>query len=125
MGAATLQTAPRIGRLASVQNEYSLRFRTSQDELEHCERLGVAFIPWSPLGGIGNADQLHRDHPAFSELADELGVSPQQLTLAWMLAQGSRVLPIPGSSRPETATASAAAADIELTEETVRRLDRS
>ncbi len=113
------------GRLVSVQNEFSPRFRSSEGELEHCERLGIAFIPWSPLGGIGNADAIRRDHPAFAEVAAEVGASPQQVTLAWMLAKGSRVIPIPGSSRPETATASPAAADISLTPEQVGRLDAS
>jgi aryl-alcohol dehydrogenase-like predicted oxidoreductase len=113
------------GRLVSVQNEFSPRFRSSEGELEHCERLGIAFIPWSPLGGIGNADAIRRDHPAFAEVAAEVGASPQQVTLAWMLAKGSRVIPIPGSSRPETAIASPAAADISLTLEQVGRLDAS
>ena len=122
---AQIDEAQRVldGRLVSVQNEFSLRFRSSEEELEHCERLGIAFIPWSPLGGIGNADQLHQDHPAFAEVAAERAVTPQQLTLAWMLAKGHRVHPIPGSSRPETAIASAAAADIALTPDEVRRLD--
>jgi len=111
------------GRLVSVQNEFSLRFRSSEDELRHCEELGIAFIPWSPLGGIGNVGQVERDHPDLARLADERGVSPQQLTLAWMLSKGSRVVPIPGSSRPETARASAAAADIGLTAEEVARID--
>lgn len=111
------------GRLVSVQNEFSLRFRSSEEELRHCEEIGVAFIPWSPLGGIGRADQIETDHPALAEMARRRGVTPQQLTLAWMLAKGDRVIPIPGSSRPETAEASAAAADIELTEEEVTRLD--
>jgi len=111
------------GRLVSVQNEFSLRFRSSEDELRHCEQLGIAFIPWSPLGGIGNVGQVERDHPDLARLADERGVSPQQLTLAWMLSKGSRVVPIPGSSRPETARASAAAADIGLTAEEVARID--
>jgi len=113
------------GRLVSVQNEFSPRFRSSEGELEHCERLGIAFIPWSPLGGIGNADDIRTDHPAFAEVAAEVGASPQLVTLAWMLAKGSRVIPIPGSSRPETATASPAAADISLTPEQVGRLDAS
>ena len=60
-----------------------------------------------------------RHFPAFAEVAAEVGASPQQVTLAWMLAKGSRVIPIPGSSRPETAIASAAAADITLTPEQV------
>lgn len=113
------------GRLVSVQNEFSPAFRSSEDELAHCEAKGIAFIPWSPLGGIGNAGELVRRFPEFGKVAEERGVSPQQVTLAWMLAKGSRVIPIPGSSRPETARASAAAADIELSAEEVRRLDRS
>ncbi|HEX4127398.1 MAG TPA: aldo/keto reductase [Acidimicrobiales bacterium] len=113
------------GRLASVQNEFSPRFRSSEGELEHCEKLGIAFIPWSPMGGIGRSDRIERTFPAFAEVAGEVGTSPQQVNLAWMLAKGSRVIPIPGSSRPETAIASAAAADITLTPDQVARLDAS
>jgi aryl-alcohol dehydrogenase-like predicted oxidoreductase len=122
---AQIDEAQRVlgGRLASVQNEFSLRFRSSEDELRHCEELGIAFIPWSPLGGIGNADQLGRDHPDVAELAREHGVTPQQLVLAWMLAKGGRVIPIPGSSRPETARASAEAANLTLTPDDVARID--
>jgi aryl-alcohol dehydrogenase-like predicted oxidoreductase len=124
---AQIDEAQRVlgGRLASVQNEFSPRFRSSESELEHCEKLGIAFIPWSPLGGIGQADRIEGRFPAFAEVAAEVGASPQQVTLAWMLAKGSRVIPIPGSSRPETAVASAAAADISLSSEQVARLDAS
>jgi aryl-alcohol dehydrogenase-like predicted oxidoreductase len=66
---------------------------------------------------------MDQAHPAFAEVAAEVGATPQQVTLAWILAQGSRVIPIPGSSRPETATASAAAAELELTPEQVSRLN--
>jgi aryl-alcohol dehydrogenase-like predicted oxidoreductase len=111
------------GRLVSVQNQFSPRFRSSEVELAHCEKLGIVFIPWSPMGGIGRADDIERNHPAFAAVAEEVGASPQQVTLAWMLAKGSRVIPIPGSSRPETAVSSAAAADIELTPDQVARLD--
>jgi aryl-alcohol dehydrogenase-like predicted oxidoreductase len=121
---ARIDEAQRVlgGRLASVQNEFSLRFRSSEDELRHCEELGIAFIPWSPLGGIGNADQIEHRHPAVADLAREKGITPQQLVLAWMIAKGDRVVPIPGSSRPETARASAAA-DIRLTTDEVARID--
>jgi aryl-alcohol dehydrogenase-like predicted oxidoreductase len=111
------------GRLVSVQNQFSPRFRSSEVELAHCEKLGIVFIPWSPMGGIGRADDIERNHPAFAAVAKEVGASPQQVTLAWMLAKGSRVIPIPGSSRPETAISSAAAADIQLTPDQVARLD--
>jgi diketogulonate reductase-like aldo/keto reductase len=113
------------GRLASVQNQFSPVFRSSERELEHCEVLGVAFLAWSPLGGIGRSDRIERDFPAFAAVAEEVGGTPQQVTLAWMLAKGERVIPIPGSSRPETAVASAAAADITLSAEQVARLDAS
>ena len=113
------------GRLVSVQNEFSPRFRSSENELEHCEKLGIVFIPWSPMGGIGRSDRIEGNFPAFADVAKEVGASPQQVTLAWMLAKGSRVIPIPGSSRPETAIASAAAADITLTPDQVARLDAS
>jgi len=124
---AQIDEAQRVlgGRLVSVQNEFSPRFRSSEDELEHCMALGIAFLPWSPLGGIGRSDRIERDHSAFAEVAAETGASPQQVTLAWMLAKGPRVVPIPGSSRPETAIASAAAADLSLSADQVARLDRS
>jgi aryl-alcohol dehydrogenase-like predicted oxidoreductase len=113
------------GRLASVQNQFSPRFRSSENELEHCEKLGIAFIPWSPLGGIGNTAGIEENHAAFAQVASEVGASPQQVTLAWMLAKGSRVIPIPGSSRPATAEASAAAAELSLSADQVARLDAS
>jgi aryl-alcohol dehydrogenase-like predicted oxidoreductase len=124
---ARIDEAQRVlgGRLASVQNQFSPRFRSSEGELAHCEALGIVFIPWSPLGGIGRADDIERSHPAFAAVASETGATPQQVTLAWMLAKGSRVIPIPGSSRPETALASAAAADLVLTPDQVSRLDAS
>jgi len=113
------------GRLVSVQNEFSPRFRSSEGELEHCEKLGIVFIPWSPMGGIGRSERIQENFPAFADVAKEVDASPQQVTLAWMLAKGSRVIPIPGSSRPETAVASAAAADLALTADQVTRLDAS
>jgi aryl-alcohol dehydrogenase-like predicted oxidoreductase len=122
---AQIDEAQRVlgGRLVSVQNQFSPRFRSSGGELAHCDKLGIVFIPWSPLGGIGRADDIEHTHPAFAAVAKEVGASPQQVTLAWMLAKGSRVIPIPGSSRPETAVSSAAAAAIELTPDQVARLD--
>jgi aryl-alcohol dehydrogenase-like predicted oxidoreductase len=120
-----IDEAQRIlsGRLVSVQNEFSPRFRSSEGELEHCETIGVAFIPWSPLGGMRRADRIATEFPAFAEVATEVEATPEQVTLAWMLAKGSRVIPIPGSSRTATAIASAQAADITLTAEQVARLD--
>jgi len=110
------------GRLASVQNQFSPAFRSSEVELRLCAELGLAFLPWSPLGGISNAAEVGAKHAAFAEVAKERGVSPQQITLAWELALAPVVLPIPGSSRPETIRDSAAAADLTLTDDEVARL---
>lgn len=111
------------GRLVSVQNQFSPSFRSSEPELELCDELGVAFLPWSPLGGIKKAADLSPSLSAFAEVAEAKGVTPQQVTLAWMLAKSDVVVPIPGSSRPETAQASAAAADVDLTADEVAKLD--
>ena len=103
------------GGLASVQNEFSPRFLSSMDELLLCGELGVAFLPWSPLGGMGDASTLGERFPAFLAVAQQRGVSAQQIALAWELALGGHVIPIPGCTRPFTAQSSAAAADLVLT----------
>ena len=106
--------------LVSVQNQYAPDFRSSEPELELCAELGLAFLPWSPLGGIGSAGKLG-DSP-FAAVAEAHGATPQQVALAWMLAKSPTVVPIPGSSRPATITASAAAADLTLTADELARL---
>ncbi len=111
------------GRLVSVQNQFSPAFRSSEPELRLSEELGIAFLPWSPLGGIRSAGKLGDSHTPFQQLADELGVSPQRLTLAWMLSRSPVIIPIPGASRPESVRDSAAAADLQLTAEQVATLD--
>ena len=113
------------GALVSVQNQYSPAFRTSQPEIEVCEELGLAFLPWSPLGGLSDAKQLAEKHPAFQEVAGEREVSAQQVALAWELAQSPVVIPIPGAKRPQSITDSAAAADLELSDAELARLDAS
>ena len=112
------------GRLVSVQNEFSPAFRSSEPELDHCADMGIAFLPWSPLGGISKASDLGAEHAAFREIAQSHGVSPQQVTLAWMLGKGPHVIPIPGSSRPETIRDSAAAVDLTLSPDEMAALSR-
>ncbi|WP_055617590.1 aldo/keto reductase [Streptomyces phaeochromogenes] len=111
------------GRLVSVQNQFSPAFRSSEPELELCAELGIAFLPWSPLGGISNAGALGSRYAAFADVARTHGVSPQQACLAWMLAKAPVVIPIPGSSRPETIRDSVAAAELKLSAEEQARLD--
>lgn len=108
------------GGLVSVQNEFSPRFRSSKDELDFCGEHGIAFLPWSPLGGTGGgAKAVAQRYPAFGKIAADRGVSPQQVVLAWELALGEHVIPIPGASRPQSISDSARAADLELTADEV------
>ncbi|MGY5056080.1 aldo/keto reductase [Streptomyces sp. 900105755] len=111
------------GRLVSVQNQFSPAFRSSEPELRLCEELGIAFLPWSPLGGISRARELGSAYAPFARVAKSHRVSPQQVCLAWMLAKSPAVVPIPGASRPETIRDSAASADLKLTDEEIAELD--
>ncbi|QQN78733.1 aldo/keto reductase [Streptomyces sp. XC 2026] len=111
------------GRLVSVQNQYSPAFRSSEAELELCTELGIAFLPWSPLGGIAQAGDLGSRFAPFARVARDRGVSPQRVCLAWMLAKSPMVVPIPGASRPETITDSAAAPELALTADELATLD--
>ena len=113
------------GRLASVQNQFSPAFRSSLVELEHCASLGVAFLPWSPLGGISRAGEVGTAHAAFGRVAEARGVSPQQVTLAWELALAPVVVPIPGASRPASIEDSARAVDLVLTADELTELSGS
>jgi len=111
------------GRLVSVQNQFSPAFRSSEPELELCDELGIAFLPWSPLGGISRARELGAGYAPFARIAEAHGVSPQRVCLSWMLAKSPVVVPIPGASRPETIRDSAAAPDLVLTADEVAELD--
>lgn len=113
------------GQLAAVQNEFSPRFNhTSYPELRWCAEHGVAFVPWSPLGGTaGGATAVGERFALIGQIADAHGVSPQQVTLAWELALGEHVVPIPGASRPESIIDSALAMGLELTADDLAALN--
>jgi aryl-alcohol dehydrogenase-like predicted oxidoreductase len=113
------------GRLASVQNQFSPVFLSSRAELEHCAAEGIAFLPWSPLGGIGRNRDSESTFGAFQRIADARGVSPQQVTLAWELALAPNVIPIPGASRPASIQDSAQAVDLTLTSAELSELEAS
>jgi len=146
---ATLRAAHAVHPIAAVQMEYSLFTRFVEDEmLPTCRELGVALVAYSPVGrGLltGTTDwakQLGQNDfrafaPRFSpqnlpnnlaladrvrEVAAEIGVTPAQAALAWLLAQGDDILPIPGTKRVRYLEENVAAADIELTPEQVARI---
>lgn len=109
--------------LVSVQNQFSPKFRSSEPELELCADRGIAFLPWSPLGGMSRAGELGALFSAFAEVAKKYDVSAQQIALAWHLAKSPVVLPIPGASRPESIADSTKAVDITLDQADFDALD--
>lgn len=108
--------------LISVQNQFSPGVVWGYPELQYCAEVGLAYLPFSPLGGIGGARALGETNAECGRVAEAHGVSPQQVALAWELALADVVIPIPGASRPESITDSAKAADLVLTPEEVASL---
>lgn len=94
--ALELLGGPEHGGIAAVQNEFSPRYRADADVLARCQERGLAFLPWSPLGGASQAGGLGSRYAAFSEVATLHHVSAQQVALAWLLGLGPHVIPIPG-----------------------------
>lgn len=122
---AQIDEARAIVPIATVQNEFSPDFRSSEPELEHCHRHGIAFLPWSPFGGGQRARDLDDRHPNFARVARRHNVSTHQVVLRWMLGCSDIVVPIPGARRPATIRDSAAAADLQLSAEDLAELPRA
>ena len=148
----TIRRAHAVHPIAALQTEYSLWTRDPEDEiLPLCRELGIGFVPYSPLGRGFLAgrfrspdeipeDDFRRNNPRFMgenfernlrlvervrELAAEKQVKPGQLALAWVLHQGGDIVPIPGTKRVAYLEENAAAAEIELTETDLDRLDEA
>jgi aryl-alcohol dehydrogenase-like predicted oxidoreductase len=115
-----LDTAREIVGVVSVQNRYNLRDRSSDDVLERCEELGIAFIPWFPLDTGGLAKDRPRGTPG--RIAKRHHATPAQIALAWLLARSPLMLPIPGTSSVEHLEENVGAAAIELSEEEIEEL---
>jgi aryl-alcohol dehydrogenase-like predicted oxidoreductase len=119
-----IHEAMGIVELVSVQNQLSLEYTSplTNGEVELCTKLGIAFLPWSPLGGISSAADAAGAHDPVREAADAHGVSPQQVALAWLLSLSPVMIPIPGASRPESIADSAKAAELELSQEELQAI---
>jgi aryl-alcohol dehydrogenase-like predicted oxidoreductase len=149
-GPHTLRRAVKVHPIAALQSEYSLWSRDPEEEvLPACRELGIGFVAYSPLGRgflAGQikhfedfaADDYRRLSPRFQgpnftknldlvrrveEIASEKGYTPAQLALAWVLAQGDDVVPIPGTKRRKYLEENVAALDVKLTREDLQRID--
>jgi aryl-alcohol dehydrogenase-like predicted oxidoreductase len=111
------------GEVVSVQNQFSPKYRHDLDVLDVCAEHSIAFLPWSPLGGVREAHHLTGGISAFAEIGQERGISPQVVALAWLMHASPRVIPIPGATRVASVMDSITAADVQLTSEEMARLD--
>lgn len=150
VGADTLRAAHGVHPIAALQSEWSLWTRGLEEEIVPAARdLGIAIVPYSPMGrgfltgGYSNPEQLseddfRRNNPRFSDenlrenkaiverveaIARDVGATPAQVALAWLLGRGEDVVPIPGTKRAERVEENAAAVDVRLTGEQLRELD--
>src|SRR2546423_8858926 len=147
---ATIRRAHAVHPIAAVQTEYSLWTRDPEAEvLPTCRELGIGFVPYSPLGRgflsgrFSSPEELdegdfRQRRPRFTrqnlkanqriaakvaEIAEEKGITPAQLALAWVLAQGDDLVPIPGTKRRTYLEQNAAAVDVELSDDDLARID--
>ena len=111
--------ASKYFRVATVQNRYNLVDRKSEEVLTHCERQGIGFIPWFPLG----AGELTQPGSSIDKIAKRHGASVSQIVLAWTLRKSPVMLPIPGTSRVDHLEENVAAARIVLTDAEMAALD--
>jgi len=149
---ATIRRASKVHPIAALQTEYSLWSRDPEGEiLETCRQLGIGFVAYSPLGrGFLTGrfktqedippDDWRRHHPRFEgenfkrnlhlaetvrQIAEEIACAPAQLALAWVLAQGQDIVPIPGTKHPRYVEENIGALNVHLTDEQLRRLDEA
>ena len=149
---ATIRRASKVHPIAALQTEYSLWSRDPEGEiLETCRQLGIGFVAYSPLGrGFLTGrfktqedippDDWRRHHPRFEgenfkrnlhlaetvrQIAEEIACAPAQLALAWVLAQGQDIVPIPGTKHPRYVEENIGALNVHLTDGQLRRLDEA
>ena len=118
---------PAQGGLVSVQNEFSPRYRNSQEVVDICAEHGIAYLPWSPLGGInkGSKDLSTDRFGSFKSIAQSKGVSPFALTIAWHLANFPTSIPIPSSTKAENILETLAGVNVEITTDELQELNKN
>ena len=109
-----------VGPIVSVQNQFSPAYRNESDVFEVCEAHGIAYLPWSPSKGLhaGNARIVIHD------VADELGLSPYAVGVAWLRSLSSSIIPIPGVTRSDSVVDSIAGSKLMLEADYLERINR-
>jgi len=116
---------PNEGGVVSVQNEWSPRYRVDRDVVDHCTETGIAFLPWSPLGGGDQAHEVGSRYTVFTEVGQAHDASAQEAVLAWLLATTPVMIPIPGASKPQTVDSIVRSVSVEMSAGEIALLDAS
>jgi aryl-alcohol dehydrogenase-like predicted oxidoreductase len=114
-----IKAAQKVFTVTTVQNLYNLTNRQSEDVLQYCEEQGIGFIPWFPLA----AGELAKPGGAVDEIAHAHDATAGQVALAWLLAKSPVMLPIPGTGSVQHLEENVAAADLELSDAELAKLD--
>lgn len=122
---AEIKAAQQIVEIVSVQNECNLFDRKAFEEgvVDYCEKEGIAFLPYSPVGGHGKHKRRSKDS-FLQEIAERNKMTTYQVALLWLLVKSPVMIPIPGASRPESAKSSAAAMSLTLSSEDIAGIDK-
>jgi aryl-alcohol dehydrogenase-like predicted oxidoreductase len=122
---AQIKEAQGIVEIVSVQNKCNLYDREAFEDgvVDFCEKEGIAFLPYCPVGGFRKHKRTGRD-PLLQEIANRNNMNPYQVALIWLLAKSPVIIPIPGASRPESARSSAAVMNRVLSPTDIARIDK-
>jgi pyridoxine 4-dehydrogenase len=118
---AEIEAARRIVTVATVQNQYNLAYRNSEDVLDYCTRKNIGFIPWFPLA----TGDLAKPHGTLVKITEKFGATPAQVALAWLLKKSPAMLPIPGTSKVKHLEENTAAALLNLDDSAMEDLDNA
>lgn len=113
------------GGIVAVQNEFSPRYRENEDVIDLTAHYGIAYVPWSPFGGADRAHQIDSQYAAFADIGLKHQASAYQIALAWLLKRSPNIVPIPGSTRPETILDSLGALTVRLNDEEFKLLSQT
>jgi pyridoxine 4-dehydrogenase len=113
-----IEAARRIVPIATVQNQYNLAYRNSENVLDYCTRKNIGFIPWFPLA----TGELAKPHSALMRIAKQLRAQPAQVALAWLLKKSPVILPIPGTSKVKHLEENTAAALLNIDDSIMEEL---
>ena len=118
--------SPEQGGVISVQNQFSARYRCEAEVIYLCEEQGIAFLPWSPFGGVTRSSILEQDGSgAFSAIGKSKNLSAYAIAIAWLLHRSPSMLPIPGATRIESILDSLTGISLSLSSDEIAQIEAS